>query len=811
MSINLKLLSCCLVFGLLALALGVFSRDTHGRIETLFDGDYVRAQGAIAELQEARRTATLTEARFAAIAEVEAELDAEDRMVLSGALEGMLADVRAAYEAAASAATREPTDLILYTLRSLQGTKGEITRRAVRAQLGKLDAPIAGALAAFSDEAGTTAARFQREVDVAAWSVLAGLACCFFGFAATVFWISRRLVGPVRQATAVVDAMARGDLTASALPVGGGEFAALRKAIGNLRTSIQAQSEAQRRSILAQASSLGSTIEAKQNQFLAAMNNMTQGLCMLDAELRLVVFNEPFAAMFGEFQIGTSAREVLADPRFHHLLEPHETGVFVHHMPDGAILQVKRRGLRGGGLVVTFDNVTEQHRISQRLEHLAGHDVLTGLANRRRFQETLQSVLVERPNGDVAIFCLDLSSFKSINDMFGHPVGDDLLKAVAGRLTGCIGPRDLAARLGGDEFAIIQQAGAQPAAAEALAGLLLRAFEPPFNVGGRVVPVGISMGIVTKRQQAIGPARSLETAMQNCDLALQEAKRRPGSAYRFYVPEMRETLRGRRELEADLRQALDRGEFGLAYQPFVDADTRCISGFEALLRWHHPVRGPVSPSLFIPIAEELGLIDEIGLWALRNACAQAASWPRGLTLSVNLSPVQFRRRTLVADIARTLADAGLAASQLQLEVTESLFLDPAHDILPMLNGLRQLGTRIAMDDFGTGYSSLGYLARFPFDKIKIDQSFVREIDKPESKAVVRAILGLSRALNIGVMAEGIETVEQYRMLHEDGCREMQGYLFSRPRPASDLPSLLMNLPLNWEQMAGRALPHAQQA
>ena len=812
MSINLKLLLGCLVFGLLTLALGMVSQRTNSDIESLFAGDYAQAQSSAGALQSARRGVTLASAHFIAATDPETVLGADDRTMLATTLEGVIADVRSSYAAAGSEEARRKADLALYTLIGLQGSKGEITGRLLLSQLEQLDTSLDGALKTANEDVDRIGASILGHIDAAGWSSLAGFACCFFGLMVMVFWVSRSLVAPVNKATAFVAALATGDAMAAPMPSGAREFFRLRKALNDLRASVEAEREAQRRQVLTQASSLGSAIEAKQNQFQAAMNNMTQGLCMLDAELNLVVFNEPFATLFGNFRLGAPAREVLADPRFHRLLEPHETGMFVHEMANGEIFQVKRRGVRGGGLVVTFENITDQHTNAQRLEHLAGHDALTGLANRRRFRETLQQLLTERPNFDeIAVFYLDLSGFKAINDSYGHPVGDGLLKAVADRLLASIGPRDMAARLGGDEFAIIQEAGTQPGAAEALAETLMRAFEPMFEVGDRTVGVGISVGISAVRERGAEATRSPDMVMQSCDLALYDAKGQPGSAYRFYSPEMRENLKIRRDLEADLRVALERGEFELAYQPFVDTERRCVSGFEALLRWHHPTRGSISPALFIPIAEELGLIDEIGLWVLRTACAQAAAWPSGLVLSVNLSPVQFKSRTLVADIVGALAAAGLPAGRLQLEVTESLFLDPAHDILPMLGALRAHGARIAMDDFGTGYSSLGYLTRFPFDKIKIDQSFVRDIDKPESMAVIRAIIGLSRSMNMAVIAEGIETAEQCRLLQEEGCQEMQGYLFGRPRPASDLAQMLMRVPLDWPAVTAGAKVVAKQA
>ncbi|MDJ0389989.1 bifunctional diguanylate cyclase/phosphodiesterase [Roseomonas sp. E05] len=393
---------------------------------------------------------------------------------------------------------------------------------------------------------------------------------------------------------------------------------------------------------------------------------------------------------------------------------------------------------------------------------------------------------VRRGEG-VAVLCLDLDRFKAVNDSLGHPVGDALLQAVAVRLRECVHETDLVVRLGGDELAVVQEGASQPAEAAAAATRIIVALLARFDVAGHQVSAGDSIGIALA-----GPGSTDADALMRCaDLALYRAKEDGRGTLRFFEPGMDEQMRVRRELEADLGAALGQGELALFYQPLMDTQRGCVGGFEALLRWQHPVRGTVSPAVFIPLAEETGMIMAIGAWVIRKACADAARWTAPVKVAVNLSPVQFRDRSLPHIVAEALAESGLAPTRLELEITESLLLLDDEKVLEILHGLRALGVRIAMDDFGTGYSSLSYLRRFPFGKIKIDQSFVRGMmEQKDCAAIVSTVVSLGRLLGMSVNAEGVETREQFLALREQGCGEVQGYLFSPPRPASEVAAML---------------------
>jgi diguanylate cyclase (GGDEF)-like protein len=387
----------------------------------------------------------------------------------------------------------------------------------------------------------------------------------------------------------------------------------------------------------------------------------------------------------------------------------------------------------------------------------------------------------------VALLCLDLDRFKAVNDTLGHHVGDALLKEVAARLRSSLRESDTVARCGGDEFAIVQVGSGQPGGATQLADRIIEIVSAPFEIDGHRVGVGTSIGISVAPNDGCDP----DQVLRNADLALYRAKTEGRGQHRFFAPDMDEQVRRRRNLELDLRNALANGEFQLAYQPLVTAASGAVTGFEALLRWHHPARGLVMPSDFIPVAEEIGVIASIGEWVLHEACAAAAEWPDDIRIAVNLSPAQFRGGDLVRTVAAALSASGLAAVRLELEITEGVLLADAKSTLAILHELRDLGVRIAMDDFGTGYSSFSYLRTFPFDKIKIDQSFVRDIGSDnESIAIVRAVTSLGRSLGISTTAEGIETAEQMAHLRAEGCTELQGYLLGRPMPESGAAALV---------------------
>jgi diguanylate cyclase (GGDEF)-like protein len=381
------------------------------------------------------------------------------------------------------------------------------------------------------------------------------------------------------------------------------------------------------------------------------------------------------------------------------------------------------------------------------------------------------------------VLCLDLDNFKNVNDTLGHVLGDKLLCAAAKRLKDLVRETDMIARLGGDEFAILQTGGEKAEFAATFAQRVTATINQPYDLDGHQVVVSTSVGI------AIAPADgdSTEQLLRNADMALYRAKSDGRSTFRYFEPEMDEQLQTRRLLEMDLRDAVAREEFQLLYQPQVDAITERITGCEALLRWNSPTRGVVPPGEFIPLAEEIGLIVPIGEWVLKQACREAASWPNNVRVAVNLSPAQFKSRSLVQSVINALAASGLEATRLELEITESVLLHENETTLATLHQLRGFGIKISMDDFGTGYSSLSYLRSFPFDKIKIDRSFIKDIsDKGDCAAIVKAVAGLGKGLGIATTAEGVETLEQLRHVRAEGCTEVQGYFFSEPQSVADL-------------------------
>jgi diguanylate cyclase (GGDEF)-like protein/PAS domain S-box-containing protein len=437
------------------------------------------------------------------------------------------------------------------------------------------------------------------------------------------------------------------------------------------------------------------------------------------------------------------------------------------------------------GISIFFRDVTERRKAEQerliaqeRIAHMARHDGLTSLPNRIFFREQLERALLDSRHGArAAVHYLDLDGFKAVNDTLGHPAGDALLRQVADRLQQCVRGSDTVARFGGDEFAIIQTAIRSNEDADELARRIVAALSAPFELDGQQVAIGTSIGVAFVPEDGGNPDELLKAA----DMALYRAKGDGRGVHRFFEPGMDESIRARQVIKLALREALARDEFELHYQPLINLGTGAISCFEALLRWRHPERGMVSPADFIPVAEETGLIIQIGEWALREACRQAVTWPSGISVAVNLSPVQFRSRFLVDTVRAALTATGLEPCRLQLEITESVLLQDDNGNLAVLQDLRRLGIRIAMDDFGTGYSSLGYLRSFPFDKIKLDRSFVGDLPHgAEARAIVRAVAGLGAGLCITTTAEGIETAHQLAALRKDGYNEGQGFLFSRP-------------------------------
>ncbi len=550
-------------------------------------------------------------------------------------------------------------------------------------------------------------------------------------------------------------------------------------------------------------SAANAELKVRNERFDAALTHMGQGLCMVDANQHLIVCNRRFLDMFDLPAHAVSAGVPLAS-----LFYPQAAlaffGTAIDYNPDhrqklygarigsfqcqdlaGRTIAIARRALPSGGWVATYEDVSERRRVEAQIAFMAHHDALTGLANRVLFREHMDGALlrVEHHAEHFAILCLDLDEFKDVNDTLGHPVGDALLKIVAARLRDCVQDHDIVARLGGDEFAILQAGGDQPRRAADLAARIVEVVGQPFEVDGHHIVVGASIGIAVVSQDGMNP----DQLLKNADMALYRAKKDGRGIYRFFEPEMDSALKSRRALVVDLRTATGNGEFELYYQPFVHLERNEISGFEALVRWHHPERGIVGPAEFISVAEETGLIVEIGEWVLHKACRQAMMWPASIRVAVNLSAAQFKGRDLADLVAQALAQSGLDPRRLEIEITESVLLQDGEATLNMLHRVRDLGVRIAMDDFGTGYSSLSYLRSFPFDKIKIDQSFVRELSRrSDCLTIVRSIASLGTGLGMTTTAEGVETLDQLAQLRAAGCTEVQGYLFARPLPADRL-------------------------
>jgi diguanylate cyclase (GGDEF)-like protein len=548
-------------------------------------------------------------------------------------------------------------------------------------------------------------------------------------------------------------------------------------------------------------------LKEQHRRFDAALANMSQGLLMYGENGRLIVRNQRFLdlcnAKAADFPLGMTHRQMLDKLIRLGIFAPVEVDVEISEtqaslkagqsrssyraLVDGRTLFVLRRPLTGGGWVATFEDVTERRRAEERMTHLAHHDTLTNLPNRSMFRERLDQALAEAEARPLAIFSLDLDRFKAINDTFGHPAGDWLLKCVAKRLQHCVrSNKDVVARFGGDEFAIIQFGIKGIADAEKLAKRIIETVGKPYRDKGREMHVGASLGIALHP----GDGHDADTLLTNADMALYSGKSEGRNVYRFFEPGMDALVRERRALEIDLEAALSKREFELDFQPIFDIGSGRIVGAEALMRWRSPSRGLVSPENFIAAAEETGLIVQLGDWALRKACNVAANWPPDVRMAVNVSAAQIKSGGFARGVMSALAFSGLPASRLELEITETVMMNESDAALKTLSQLRALGVRIALDDFGTGYSSLGYLRRFPVDKIKIDRSFIHDLDKRDTAAIVRTVIGLGAELGITVTAEGVETEAQLDMLRKAGCGEAQGYLIGVPTKETEIRRLL---------------------
>jgi diguanylate cyclase (GGDEF)-like protein len=542
----------------------------------------------------------------------------------------------------------------------------------------------------------------------------------------------------------------------------------------------------------------------RQNElFDAALNNMSQGLGMFDAEHHLIVCNRRFGELLGldsdQALPGAHASELLSR---HQVPQGAEKGTatslwathakladsarassFVLEDHGGRALYVSHRPMANGGWVATYEDVTESRRAEARIRHLANHDALTGLPNRWHFHQKLEEA-IQSPSGSAAVLLLDLDHFKNVNDTLGHHVGDELLRAAAGRIRTCVREQDLVARLGGDEFAVlVKDASADLRVLGELATRVAESLSAPFSLGHYQASIGASVGIAT----SAGHSPNVDTLLKHADVALYRAKAAGRGRYQIFESSMAAELQDRMQLEADLRSALQRDEFTIHYQPIVDIGSGSLSGFEALLRWEHPEKGVIAPADFIPIAEDTGLIVPISEWALRRACEEAMSFPHHVKVSVNISAVQFANGNLPQVVRETLGSTGLAPRRLALEITESVLLQDSEAVLSILHRLRGMGVQIVLDDFGTKYSSLSYLRSFPFDKIKIDRSFIQDMRaRKECFAIVRSVSLLAAQLNMTTTAEGVENLEQLALVREAGCNEAQGFHLGRPVPLPEL-------------------------
>ncbi len=571
-------------------------------------------------------------------------------------------------------------------------------------------------------------------------------------------------------------------------------------------------------------SALSQAFDGQKKLFEIILNNLPLGLSVFDADQRLTLSNIFFRQLFDLTEEDVTAGATIADltakmrgtenatakPGRRTGRHSSATARSSHIrrrewlMDDGRVIQSVVTILSDGSNISIHADITEDRRAAERITYLAHHDPLTGLPNRIHFREQVDATLTaRRPDQQIALVHLNLDRFKSINNTMGVSAGDKILQQVTERIRASAGSENTLARLGSDEFAILQAGKRQPWNVTALAERIRRELSEPFLHGEKQVELSVSMGI------AIAPDDGEETdiLLKNAGVALSHAKADGRKRERFFASEMEAQMQLRHALEADLRAAVENEEFELHYQPLYDLSQRRICGFEALIRWNHPVRGRVPPMDFIPLAEEVGLIVDIGRWVLRRACNDAVQWPEGIKVAVNVSAIQFSSSDLTRDVGEALAAAAMSPSRLELEITESVLMENLSEVLPILHALKERGIRISMDDFGTGYSSLSYLSSFPFDKIKIDKSFVNDIvHNKEAHAIMHAIILLGDALGMRVTVEGVETAAQLALLECEECDEIQGYHISPPRPARDVADLLSLSPKNGDMMR---LPEAK--
>ena len=798
MSIRFKILLGCLSLTLITIMMGVFAQRSQQELGTIATRIYDEAFLAVSYLREAQNglmTLQVDLDRLAAAPEGGRSADGGAvTALLAAAVPDILSSLDIAHQRAMSPDGEAATAALRGDIEALGTGADGAAFNAVASELRQIQAAFdivvevyAGDGYLYRQSVGENIGQSnQRTWIVVSLSVLIAFLITFL--------LTRSIVPALHEVVRIAKAIASGHLDNPIVGKDRSETGQMLQALSVMQGSI-ASSLARINALMAeQASSHAGQMAIQHGRLAAALDNMTQGLCLFDAVGHLTIFNRRFAEMFGTPAADANVRTILAGEGLQLEADPSDTSSLLRDLPDGRIIAIAHRPIAGGGWVATYEDVTERRRIEARFAHMARHDALTGLPNRVLFREYMEEAASRGRGRALSVLSLDLDGFKAINDTRGHPAGDLLLPAGARRLNDCAPDADIVARLGGDEFVVVQQEGMQPDMS-ALAQHLVETLHAPFEIDRRSVVIGVSIGIASTRDLTDPAAPGTpDTLLKNADLALYRAKADGRGTYRFFEAEMDARLQTRRRLELDLQTALDRDQFELFFQPLVDTRRRRVAGFEALLRWHHPERGLVSPSEFIPVAEEMGVIREIGAWVLREACREAATWPDDVNVSVNLSPIQFSAGNLVEVVLHALAVSGLAAHRLELEITESLLLQDKGGVVEALHRLRRMGARIAMDDFGSGYSSLSYLQRFPFDKIKIDQAFISRLSEgPNGTAIVRAVIGLGRSLGIAVLAEGVESEEQLEILQAEGCWDVQGYLFSPPQPASHAHELIRSL------------------
>ncbi len=606
---------------------------------------------------------------------------------------------------------------------------------------------------------------------------------------------------------------------ALSLVITGFVFIAMLRWQHRLQISVQQRLKATNEDLLRTSAELSESAQAARRAndelitqnllFNTALNNMSHGLCMFDAQGRLIVSNQKMESIYGltqeQLRLGTSLHQLIGDmveagasaqdeaeqvaQLQSRLIEQNRSDTLTQELRDGRTILISHQPMRGGGWVATYEDITERHKAQAQVAYMARHDTLTDLPNRLMMREQLEEILASSNERGLstAVMCVDLDNFKSINDTLGHPVGDALLRAVAGRIRNTVRETDAVARLGGDEFVVVQGNVEKPEQASSLAKRLIDALDDPYIIEGHQVLTGASVGIAV----ADPDHDAADDLLMQADVALYQAKGDGRGVFRFYEEGMNKRLQRRRALEAELRSANLDEQFHLVFQPIIGLGTNKVTTFEALLRWTHPVHGPVSPDEFIGIAEDTGAIVQLGEWVLRRVCMEMKSLPDDISIAANLSPMQFKRDDIVETVARVLVETDTPANRLELEITETLLLEDNRKLHADLRRLRQLGTRISLDDFGTGYSSLSYLQKFAFDKVKIDRLFIKEITKSaDQAAIVQTIVNLAFTLGMTTVVEGVEMEEQLRIIRAMGCDEAQGNLFSKPILAKDIPGFL---------------------